>query len=66
MEKISGGSVRLADMMKPRMKEAGVPMRTRMECNECSHRFNKTITANTYEAQCPNCHGYDTEPVGVF
>jgi len=41
-------------------------LKTAMECNECGHRFSKTITANTCEAQCPNCHGYDTEPVGVF
>jgi Zn finger protein HypA/HybF involved in hydrogenase expression len=40
--------------------------KTRLVCNECNHRFNKTIGANTSEVKCPKCGGYDTEPAGLF
>ena len=36
-------------------------MLTIIQCNECGHKFKRTITKDTYEIKCPNCGGYDTE-----
>ena len=31
-------------------------------CLECGAKFNKLITAHTFEIKCPKCGGIDTEP----
>jgi len=36
--------------------------KTPMVCQECGHRFKKTIGKGTFEVKCPKCGGYDTEP----
>jgi len=36
--------------------------RVQMRCNECGHRFKKTIGPRTFEVRCPKCRSYDTEP----
>ena len=36
--------------------------RSTIVCNECGHRFKRTIGPNTFEIRCPKCRGYDTEP----
>ena len=40
--------------------------KTAMLCNECGHKFKRTIGAHTYEVRCPNCGGYDTEPTHMY
>ena len=34
----------------------------RLICNECGRKFTKKIGPRTYEAKCPKCGSYDTEP----
>ena len=36
--------------------------KTSMRCNECEKKFKKKIGPRTYEAKCPKCGSYDTEP----
>jgi hypothetical protein len=36
--------------------------KTPMVCQECGHRFKKTIGKGTFEVRCPKCGGFDTEP----
>lgn len=48
------------------MKKMSRNHKSEIECNECGHKFKRTIRENTFEIRCPKCHGYDTEPTGLF
>ena len=36
-------------------------METKLKCMECGHKFTKKLIDDSFEIECPKCHGFDVD-----